>query len=440
MTAAPRSANRRSRLVQPAGLGHVLGHRRDVRHRLVHRARALRRAGHGRGHDQRHVHRPGRQPGIGHASRSSTTRRRRASATSPRPSPTRRVTVKWQRSGGTNATVLRAPGRGGAKVSVVYRGPASSYRDTSVKQGVVYHYTVATHRCRRQRRAGQGRDLAAAPDGAGAGLGAAAGRCADVAQVAGCDLLQRAALPERPQGADRLAGHGPLPAAARLDVRGASPDSSRQARTSGTSGPGTAPAPPRATGACSAAARSASCVDPPQPGHAALGADRRPGARARLRQPRLPARRRPARSAGATTASAGSPAGSSSAAGSAGRSCSPAASRSSSSSTRRPRSPPATVRARSAAARTTSASARRGATIHPAARGADEIDEQLHAERVAPGTRTQLHHDARARRAARRRVRPDRRRAVAWSRATSCSAGRRPATPSGSDGGRSPRC
>jgi hypothetical protein len=33
--------------------------------------------------------------------------------------------------------------------------------------------------------------------------------------------------------------------------------------------------------------------------------------------------------------------------------------------------------------------------IHPAARGADEIDAQLHAERVAPGTRTQLHTTAR---------------------------------------------
>ena len=33
--------------------------------------------------------------------------------------------------------------------------------------------------------------------------------------------------------------------------------------------------------------------------------------------------------------------------------------------------------------------------VHPAARGADEIDEQLHAERVAPGTRSQLHRGAR---------------------------------------------
>jgi hypothetical protein len=54
------------------------------------------------------------------------------------------VTVKWRRSGGTTSTVIRAPGRGRAKVSVVYHGPASSYRDTTAKKGVVYHYTVAT--------------------------------------------------------------------------------------------------------------------------------------------------------------------------------------------------------------------------------------------------------------------------------------------------------
>ena len=37
----------------------------------------------------------------------------------------------------------------------------------------------------------------------------------------------------------------------------------------------------------------------------------------------------------------------------------------------------------------------RGTRIHPGARGADEIDAQLHAERVAPGTRAQLRHEAR---------------------------------------------
>lgn len=54
------------------------------------------------------------------------------------------VTVTWRREGGATATVLRAPGRGRAKVSIVYRGPALRYRDTSIKKGVVYHYTVAT--------------------------------------------------------------------------------------------------------------------------------------------------------------------------------------------------------------------------------------------------------------------------------------------------------
>jgi hypothetical protein len=33
--------------------------------------------------------------------------------------------------------------------------------------------------------------------------------------------------------------------------------------------------------------------------------------------------------------------------------------------------------------------------LHPGQVGADAIDAQLHAERVAPGTRAQLHHDAR---------------------------------------------
>jgi hypothetical protein len=32
--------------------------------------------------------------------------------------------------------------------------------------------------------------------------------------------------------------------------------------------------------------------------------------------------------------------------------------------------------------------------LHPGRTGADAIDAQLHAERVAPGTRAQLHHDA----------------------------------------------
>ena len=55
------------------------------------------------------------------------------------------VTVSWQRSKDTTiATVLRSPGRGKQKVSAVYRGPATRFRDASVKPGVMYHYTVAT--------------------------------------------------------------------------------------------------------------------------------------------------------------------------------------------------------------------------------------------------------------------------------------------------------
>jgi hypothetical protein len=40
--------------------------------------------------------------------------------------------------------VLRAPGRGKAKVSIVYHGPAATFRDKTVRPGVTYHYTVAT--------------------------------------------------------------------------------------------------------------------------------------------------------------------------------------------------------------------------------------------------------------------------------------------------------
>jgi hypothetical protein len=55
------------------------------------------------------------------------------------------VTVSWQLSkDATSATVLRAPGRGNQKVSIVYRGRATRFRDTSVKPGVSYQYTVAT--------------------------------------------------------------------------------------------------------------------------------------------------------------------------------------------------------------------------------------------------------------------------------------------------------
>jgi len=55
------------------------------------------------------------------------------------------VLVRWERSPDTRAvTVLRAPGRGKAKVSIVYHGPAATFRDKTVRPGVTYHYTVAT--------------------------------------------------------------------------------------------------------------------------------------------------------------------------------------------------------------------------------------------------------------------------------------------------------
>ena len=114
-----------------------------------------------------------------------------------------------------------------------------------------------------------------------------------------------------------------------------------------------------------------------EPRHAARRAGRRPRARARVRQPRLPARRRRPDPARATPAGAGSRAGCGSAAGTARRCCSPAASPSCSSSTRRPRSPPGTARARCAGAPTTTASWRCAGE-----RGADAIDARLHAERL----------------------------------------------------------
>ena len=66
--------------------------------------------------------------------------------------------------------------------------------------------------------------------------------------------------------------------------------------------------------------------------------------------------------------------------------------------------------------------------IHPGQAGADAIDAQLHAERVAPGTRAQLHHEAPLDDASRRRVRDARRRAARSCSARSCCAGRPAAT------------
>ena len=99
-------------------------------------------------------------------------------------------------------------------------------------------------------------------------------------------------------------------------------------------------------------------------------------------------------SAAATTAGAGSRAGSSSAAGSAVRCCSPDASPSSSSSTKRRRSPPGTGHALCAGGRTTSASRSSGPSCTRARSARTRSTAQLHAERVEPGTRAQLHHEA----------------------------------------------
>ena len=54
--------------------------------------------------------------------------------------------------------------------------------------------------------------------------------------------------------------------------------------------------------------------------------------------------------------------------------------------------------------------------LHPGQVGADAIDAQLHAERVEPGTRAQLHHDAALDEPSRRLVRHARRRTAARAR------------------------
>ena len=54
--------------------------------------------------------------------------------------------------------------------------------------------------------------------------------------------------------------------------------------------------------------------------------------------------------------------------------------------------------------------------LHPGQVGADAIDLQLHGERVAPGTRAQLHHAGAFERSSRRRLRRARRRALARAR------------------------
>lgn len=56
----------------------------------------------------------------------------------------RSAEVAWRKSTDTSAVeVLRAPGRGGAGETVVYRGPATVYRDIGLVVGRKYEYRVA---------------------------------------------------------------------------------------------------------------------------------------------------------------------------------------------------------------------------------------------------------------------------------------------------------
>jgi hypothetical protein len=55
----------------------------------------------------------------------------------------RKIDLKWKASADTQLVeVTRSPGLRGAGVTVVYRGPASSYRDTGLRVGERYHYVV----------------------------------------------------------------------------------------------------------------------------------------------------------------------------------------------------------------------------------------------------------------------------------------------------------
>jgi hypothetical protein len=55
----------------------------------------------------------------------------------------RKIDLRWKASPDTQLVeVTRAPGLRGAGVSVIYRGPAASYRDTGLKVGARYHYVV----------------------------------------------------------------------------------------------------------------------------------------------------------------------------------------------------------------------------------------------------------------------------------------------------------
>jgi hypothetical protein len=53
------------------------------------------------------------------------------------------VTLSWRDSADTTSViVLRSPGRGGATSTAVYHGKSTSFRDTGLKMGETYRYTV----------------------------------------------------------------------------------------------------------------------------------------------------------------------------------------------------------------------------------------------------------------------------------------------------------
>jgi hypothetical protein len=53
------------------------------------------------------------------------------------------VTLSWKDSADTaSVTVLRSPGRGGAESTAVYQGKSTSFRDTGLRMGDTYRYTV----------------------------------------------------------------------------------------------------------------------------------------------------------------------------------------------------------------------------------------------------------------------------------------------------------
>ena len=55
------------------------------------------------------------------------------------------VTLSWRRPTDlTSVQIVRRPGRGKARSSVVYRGKAASFRDRALRVGTLYHYTLTS--------------------------------------------------------------------------------------------------------------------------------------------------------------------------------------------------------------------------------------------------------------------------------------------------------